>query len=495
MGREIHQTAFSQQDFRDFSARLHQQLDVLRTLLQRPTFGRGGNTLGAELELYIIDGNAAPLCRNRELRDRAGDPCLALELNRYNLEYNFPVYDFARQPFRSLAAEMHSALQNLDSLAATQGGQIVPIGILPTLMESDLGAANMTPETRYQVLSDILIDMRGGRFDLDIDGEDQLHMSRQDITAEGVCTSFQVHFGFDIDEFVDIWNAMALVTPLVLAVGANSPLLFGRRLWHESRIPLFKQATDARREGSLWHDLPRVDLTRDWLRKSPWELFAQRVFLYPPLIPLCSEEDAGAVLAAGNVPHLHELNLHNGTIWHWNRPIYSNRDDGHIRIELRALPAGPSAIDMAANAAFHIGVAAGLKAQMDFLIPAMPFRFVAENFTAAARDGMGARLIWPSLHQNRLWDKPVKALGLSLLETAHGGLISLGIDNDEAAAMLGVIEGRLKNGQNGARWQLKSLENLRGSLSREDALVRLVRIYRDHALNNEPVHRWPEAGK
>jgi len=284
---------------------------------------------------------------------------------------------------------------------------------------------------------------------------------------------------------------MALTTPLVLALSANSPLLFGKRLWHESRVPLFKQATDSRRDGAPWHDLPRVDITRDWLRKSAYELFAQRVYLYPPLIPQCSEEDPADVLNCGHLPRLDELNLHNGTVWHWNRPIYCHHGDGHIRIELRSLPAGPSAIDMAANAAFHIGLAVGLRGQMDWLIPAMPFQFVAKNFMAAARDGMNAKLIWPSLNQNRLSDKSVRALGLSLIDTARCGLKSIKVEDSEADKMMGVIESRLESGQNGAVWQLDSFERLSSKMEPERALRKVVESYSAYSHANLPVSKWP----
>ncbi len=392
-----------------------------------------------------------------------------------------------------MAAGIQRTRERLDGYAAQEGGSLLAIGILPTLGERHLGEAMMTPEPRYRALSEVLIAMRGGAFPLHIDGPDPLRHSREDITAEGICTSFQVHFGFPVADFVDTWNAMTLVTPLVLALSTNSPLLLGHRLWHETRVPLFKQATDGRRQGVPWHDLARVDLTNDWLRRSAYELFAQRVYLYPPLIPACHQEDPLAVVEQGGVPGLHELNLHNGTVWHWNRPIYSGEGNGHIRIEMRSLPAGPSAVDMAANAAFHIGLAVGLRDSIEALLPAMPFRFASDNFLRAARRGMEARLIWPSLQQNRLWDKPVRALAESLLETAALGLRELGVADVEVETMLGVIERRIETGQSGSVWQLASYEQLRRRCDREQALSRLVREYSRLSAANRPVSEWEVA--
>lgn len=488
MGREIDRTRFSASDFRAFSARLHDNLRALKALLADPDFGHSQNTLGAELELYIVDRDCQALGIGRGLRNSFGDSKLALELNRYNLEYNFAPRPLAGKSFRDLEADITDMLERLGTSAAESGGRVLPIGILPSLRESDIGPQVMTDEPRYHALSDILIAMRGGTFDIAIDGVDSLAMSRADLTAEGICTSLQVHFGFPIENFVDTWNALTLVTPLVLAVATNSPLLLGRRLWHETRVPLFKQSTDGRRSDMPWHDLARVDLGNDWLRHSVHELFAQRVYLYPPLIPLCSDEDPLAALAEGRVPRLDELNLHNGTIWHWNRPVYSGDGNGHIRVEMRSLPAGPSAIDMAANAAFHIGLAVGLRHQVEPLLTALPFRFAARNFTLAARDGMAANLVWPSLSQNRLWEKPVRAIAPAMLETARRGLEELGVTDGDR--MLAVIEERVASGQSGSAWQLAAYENLRRRCQTDQALTTLVDCYRHNALANIPVSRW-----
>ncbi len=490
MGREIDRTRFTEEDFRAFSAKLHDDLRALSAVLDRPGFGHCRDTLGAELELYITDPSGRALGINRELRRRFGDSRLALELNRYNLEYNFTPLALAGSPFGALETAITELLASLNREANPLGGCVLPIGILPTLSEADLGNQVMTDEPRYRALSDILIAMRGGSFDIAIDGKDPFAMSRADLTAEGICTSFQIHYSFPIERFVDTWNAMVLVTPLVLALSTNSPLLLGHRLWHETRIPLFKQATDGRRHNVPWHDLARVDLANDWLRHTPHELFAQRVYLYPPLIPLCSDESPADELAAGRLPDLHELCLHNGTIWHWNRPIYSAEDGGHIRVEMRSLPAGPTAVDMAANAAFHVGLAVGLRDQVEALLPALPFRYAAQNFYRAAREGPSAKLVWPSLNQNRLWERPVGAIAGSLLDTAQDGLAQLGVSSRDSDRMLTVIEERIASQQSGSSWQLRAFDHFLTAMDRPRALARLFDHYRALAGENQPVGGW-----
>ncbi|MAT51590.1 MAG: glutamate--cysteine ligase [Porticoccaceae bacterium] len=491
MGQEIPNSRFTDKDFQTFSRKLHDNLKALKQALARPGFGCQSPHLGAELELYMVDERGAPVDIASEVRAEAGDPNIALELNRYNLEYNFPIVPLSGAPFSQLEAAIRDAMARINGVAGARGGSAMAIGILPTLTDRDLGETRMTPEPRYRALSDILLAMRGGEFQIDIRGQDRYQTRREDLTLEGACTSFQVHFSFPLVDFVNLWNAMTLVTPLVLAVSTNSPFLMGRRLWHETRVPLFKQSTDSRRQGMRWHELPRVELGYDWVRQSPYELFAQRVYLYPPLIPHCYQEDPLVEIRGGGLPTLGELGLHNGTIWHWNRPIYCPDEGGHVRVEMRSLPAGPSAADMAANAAFHIGLAAGLAPTISDLLPAMPFRFVSENFYHAARDGIEARLIWPSLTQNRLRDRSTREIGESLLGLADDGLSRLGVSKADRVRMLAIIEQRIATGQTGSMWQLAAHDRFRNHLPGRKALRTLVQQYRQHTGDNEPVSTWP----
>lgn len=490
MGQNISRSAFTPEEHQQFELKLHDNLAALQQAMQRPGFGTDQPSLGVELELYILDAQGLPLGINQALLAEAVDPALTLELNRYNIEYNLPVLALDGAPFSWLETLMCDKIARMNGLLAPREASVLGVGILPTLNESHIGPEMMTPTTRYQALSEILLAMRGRDFEIRIDGEDPVRMRRQDVTLEGVCTSFQVHFNFPLTQFMNTWNAVTLITPLLLGAACNSPLLLGRRLWHETRVPLFKQSTDGRSTAPQWHDLPRVELGYDWLRQSAYELFAQRVYLYPSLIPLLHDENPQQVIADGHLPGLHELNMHNGTIWHWNRPIYSGADNGHIRIEMRCLPAGPTPLDMAANAAFYIGLAAGLRDDIEALLPAMPFRFVSDNFYRAARTGIHAKLVWPTLGQNRLAERPLREIGESLLDTALAGLLSLGVDAAEARRMLDIIANRLIRGQNGATWQLDSLEHLAPKVGRDQALHRIVSAYQGYFNDNLPVADW-----
>ncbi|RLA57626.1 MAG: glutamate--cysteine ligase, partial [Gammaproteobacteria bacterium] len=246
MGIEINQTSFADQDYLDFSGRLEENLTALQQLLADPGFGCGPRSLGAELEMYIVDEGGNPLYANREIQAAADDAQLTLELNRYNLEYNLSPRAITATPFAATEQEILVKLQHLGAVAAGLGGRIVPIGILPTLRQSDFGAHCITDRKRYRALVSQLIQRRGDEFNIDINGRDPLQLNMADITLEGANTSFQVHYRVNPRDYADTFNAIQLMTPLAVAIGANSPTLFGHTLWHETRIPLFKQSIDTR---------------------------------------------------------------------------------------------------------------------------------------------------------------------------------------------------------------------------------------------------------
>jgi len=489
MGIEIDRTAFSEADFARFRGALEDNLATLARLLAAPGFGAGPGSVGAELELYIVDGDGRPCHVNQQLQQALGDPRLALELNRYNLEYNLSPQPLAAQPFAAIEAEILDRLAALRAVAAQCDARVVPIGILPTLRQADFGLHCITDRKRYHALVAQLLQRRGGRFHIDIDGESPLRIDMSDITLEGANASFQVHYRVAPAQFADTYNAIQLVTPLALAVGANSPTLFGHRLWHETRVPLFKQSIDTRHvDRYSWNAPPRVNFGQGWIRHGALELFTEMVRLYPPLLPVCAGRSARA---AGAAPALAELRLHRSTVWLWNRPVYDDADGGHLRVEMRALPAGPSALDMAANAAFLVGLAEGMRPVMADLLPAIPFGIAEYNFYRAAQFGLDARLVWPQPRQSGLREQPVVDIVRAALPLARQGLDDIGIDAGEAARYLAVIEGRLRRHRNGAGWQRRRLATLEQSLPRDAALHALLEEYIGFSTDNLPVSEWP----
>ena len=492
MGIDIDKTTFDEVEYSEFSQRLADNLAGLETLLARPGFGESAGSVGSELEIYIVDAQGRPLHRNEEILAIAHDSQLTLELNRYNLEYNLLPYRLGERPFECTEREILEKLATAGELAASFDGRVVATGILPTLTKDDFGRHSMTNRKRYQALVSQLVQRRGGDFNIDINGAEPLRLAMADITLEGANTSFQVHYRVNPEDYADTFNAFQLMTPVALALAANSPTLFGHRLWQETRIPLFKQSIDTRHTDRYsWQEPARVNFGNGWVRRGALELFAEVAHLYPPLLPLCSVESAEQQLARGQVPGLDELRLHQSTVWLWNRPIYDDADGGQLRVEMRALPAGPTALDMVANAAFLIGLAEGIRPRINELLPGLPFPMAEYNFYRAAQYGLQARLLWPSPKQSGCAEQSVTTLVEELLPLARDGLLSIGISAQEISRYLDVIAGRLAVGRNGADWQLATLAQLESKLSRREALQAMLEKYMVYSTENRPVAEWP----
>lgn len=494
MGLPITQSKFEEVDYARFSERLRESLAALARLLARPDFGRGAPSLGAEVELSIVDeaGRALPI--NRKVLAQSLDPSLQLELDRFNLEYNLSPVAARGQPFTAIASELRSVFARLGALAQPHGGRVVPIGILPTLEAHEVAASAMTDLPRYRALAAGLRRLRNDPFRVRIRGEEELEIEMDDVTLEGAATSFQVHLRVDPADFADTYNAVQLATPFALAVGANSPVFLGQRLWDETRVALFKQSVDSRpKDEREWRHPARVSFGEGWVRRGAYELFAESVALFPPLLPVLGGESPLETEQRGALPALEELRLHQGTVWRWNRAIYDPADGGHLRIEMRALPSGPGPLDMVASAAFLVGLAVGLRPSVDAILPAFPFEYASWNFYRAAQLGLDARLLWPGHGPRTTSEHPAGELIQQLLPCAARGLEELGVERDEAERLLTVIAARVESATTPARWQRRMLDTLAADHDRPDALARLLQAYLRELDRDLPVHEWSHA--
>lgn len=490
MGQNIDMVSFTQQDFVAFRERLDKNLGAFKRLLAKPGFGKGKTSFGAELELYIIDCDGRPLAINTLLQEEANDPLLTLELNQFNLEYNFQPVAHQSRPFEAILSQMNTALDKLTQLAARHRARIVPVGILPTLRSDDMGIEMITDIPRYHVLARALRDKRGKDFHVDICGQDTLDMNWADVSLEGANTSFQFHYRVDPDDFAAAYNAAQLCTPLVLAQAANSPLFLGKRLWHETRVALFQQSIDYRLDDALEKQLPaRVLFGLGWVRKDIYELFAEGVYMFEPLLPILDEENTFEA-QHGQGPSLYELRLHQGSIWNWNRPIYDPADGGHLRIEIRSLPAGPTPVNMVASAALIVGLMRGMRGQIEDLLAGIPFRYAEQNFHRAAKYGLQARLFWPNLKSSTLEERPVIEILKQCLPIAEQGLSELGVEDAEINQQMAIIRGGLETRINGAQWQLAVYEKLRRSMDQDSALAELMQQYYQNYRSGRAVHEW-----
>ena len=487
MGDAVYKDSFSASERTEFARRLQVQLNSLRELLQSPPLNVRAPSFGAELELYLVDSDYAPAAISETLLRQMANPQLTPELNRYNLEFNMTPVSALGHPFATMERELRQLMQRLQEQARALDCNILPIGILPTLQQAHLSQEYMSDRPRYHALNRGISALRGAGYDIHIDGEDPLSLRGEGVTVEGANTSFQVHLRVPAEDFAKWFNAAQLTAPLVLALAANSPLIAGHRLWQESRIALFKQSIDyRRRDNPDWREPARVSFGHGWVREGAWELFAENVALYPPLIPALFPEQQQQQCG----PMFPELRLHHGTIWPWNRPVYDHHDGGHLRIEFRSLPAGPTITDMLANAALSIGWAVGLQDRIDGYMAGLPFRFAEYNFYRAAQFGLEAELIWPRAGGVGLELRPVTELIHELLPLAAAGTAELGVASADTEHLWGVLQQRLAMESNGASWQLRRFAAHRQTLPVAESCAAMLAEYLENAMVGAPVATW-----
>jgi len=493
MGLSVNNDRFTRVEYEQFSNRVRENLAALKLLLDRPGFGLGPASFGAELEMYIIDGDNQVAPVYDYLIERCSDNQLQAELNRFNIEYNLSVVQAQGSPFLGIEQEIAKVIATLNHYAADKGCRVLPIGILPTLRKSDISSDMISDLPRYHALAQGLRQMRDGPFEIAIDGKNPLAFTTDDVALEGANTSFQFHWRVPPIEFANIFNAVQLLTPLAVAAGANSPTLLGHELWDETRIALFKQSTDYRdHTTAAWRRPARVSFGNGWVRQGAYETFAETVALYPPLLPIVGDEESIDVVQRGGIPKLDEIKLHHGTVWPWNRAVYDDAAGGHLRIEMRSLSAGPTAQDMTANVAFVVGAAQALKDKMPDLMPLLPFNYATHNFYRAAQYGLDANLIWPSANQSTLKEVPVSTAILEMLPLAEEGLAALGVNDQEIGRTLGTLRKRIDSGTSGARWQRRMLARVSKSEGPERAAHGMLENYLREFSRGVDVAEWSD---
>ncbi|MFF2331753.1 MULTISPECIES: glutamate-cysteine ligase family protein [unclassified Streptomyces] len=495
MGEKVVAGAFDLSDPLRYRSKLHQCLQGLERLLAERRFDRPRNLMGMEIELNLAGADGLPRMMNGEVLPRIASGDFQTELGMFNLEVNIVPHRLGGRVFDQLAEELRTGLGYAHRKAGEVDAGIMMIGILPTLGHQDLVAANLSEADRYTLLNDQMVAARGEDFSLDIQGVERLVSTSSSITPEAACTSVQLHLQVTPGRFAAVWNAAQAVAGVQIAVGANSPFLFGKELWRESRPPLFQQATDTRPPELRNQGVrPRTWFGERWV-DSAYELFEENVRYFPPLLPICDEEEPLRVLDRGGVPSLQELVLHNGTVYRWNRPVYGLADGvPHLRVENRVLPAGPTVIDVIANAALYYGLVRALAEESRPVWTRLPFAAAAENFDTACRHGIEAELIWPRPGRSGgLTRMPaVELVRDELLPLAAAGLDAWNIERADRDLYLGVIEERCKRRVNGASWQADSYHRAReAGLERRAALAATTRRYAELMHSGEPVHTWP----
>ncbi len=479
-------------DLRAFMRCLLNDVRALEAMLAEGMIESGVRRLGAEQEVVLVEGAYRPAPINLRVLEALDDRSFTTELPKFNVELNLDPLRLGGDCLSQLERNLNAKVDKLRRAVRGLGADIVLAGILPTLRLSDIDLDNMTPKQRYYALNDALSRLRGTSYELRINGADELIVKHDTVMLEACNTSFQVHMQVDPHEFATHYNAAQAIAAPVLAAGTNSPILFGRRLWKETRVAVFQQAIDTRTSSYYLQDhSSRVHFGRRWLERSALELFHEDIARFRVL--LGSEQapqDPFAALAEGHTPRLQALSLHNSTVYRWNRACYGVYEGRpHLRIENRVLPAGPSPHDEVANAAFWLGLMVAIPRAIGDVARRLPFEAARHNFLTVARRGLGSQINW---FDNRM--VPAGALILDeLLPLAHQGLETAGVDAADRDRFLGTIEARVRTNRTGSSWILDSLDRMqnRGTLSQQ--LCALTAATIAHQEEGRPVHEWPLA--
>ena len=478
MGQEIKNAHFNDRDFKVFNNRLDQEYQLLNQWFNDNYFDQEHFVAGFELEAWLVDDQFQPTCGNEALIHQVGADTLSPELACFNFEYNFTPQPLKNSALSDFSRELLQIWQKTRKTAEDLQQKTVLIGILPTVADAHLHMDNISGMNRYQALNEQVLRLRQGMpLTLDIHGHEKLRVEHHDVMLESVTTSFQIHFQVPLSMAARTYNASVLVSAPMVAISANSPYLFGKDLWDETRIPVFEQAVES---GGFDHasrgPIKRVTFGSGYIRDSIQECFRENLEHYPVLLPTLMKEP---------LTHLAHLRLHNGTIWRWNRPLvgiehHNGKHRPHIRIEHRVVPAGPSLPDTVANAAFYYGLVYQLINREIKPELQMPFDIARDNFYQAAKFGLDSHITW--LDSNKV---PLRSLVLKeLLPMAVKGLQMLNINQEDIDLYMSIIEQRVKNQCNGTAWQRAFVAKYGKDMSA------LTRAYYERQNSGEPVHTW-----
>jgi len=474
---------------RAFMKALLNEVRAMENMLDAGMFERDIRRIGAEQEMFLVDGAYRPAMTAMQMLEGMDDSRFTHELGLFNLEANLSPLELGGDCLSRLEAETEEVLKLARERAEKVGSKVALVGILPTLTRDHLSLNAMVPTARYFALNEALRRLRGSDFQFAIKGIDQLNFQHDNLMLEACNTSYQVHFQVGAEEFASLYNVAQAVTGPLLASCVNSPVLLGKRLWHESRIAVFENSIDARSEALAARGLqPRVHFGDHWIDKSVIEIFKEDIARFRVILTTEFEEDPIGMVERGEIPRLNALRLHNGTVYRWNRACYGISDNGkpHLRIENRVIPSGPTVLDELANSAFFFGMMSRLSHSIEDIREHFNFSDVKSNFMSAARDGLRAQQVWFDERQ-----MPAQELILKeLLPLAEQGLREASIDSADIERYLGVIEKRVESRRTGARWQLESLEKMKSSGSLHERMRAVTASMVEQQQTGKPVAEW-----
>ena len=492
MGEQKVSLVQSKEQMGTFVRSLLKDIQALEYMLQNDMFETGITRIGAEQEMALVNSltmKPSPIAM-KVIEQLSDKPWLETELAKFNLEITLDPQEFTGLCFRTIEHEINEKLDAISTALAKHESSLVLTGVLPTIRKNDLEMHNLTPLERYRALMKALHDqLIGSNFELRIFGIDELLIKHSSPLLEACNTSFQVHLQTDPKDFVRRYNLSQTLAAPIMAISANSPLVFGKRLWHESRIALFQQSIDVRTTHEHFRErAPRVSFGSDWLDHSVLEIFKEDISRYRVLISSDVEENSLDMIRNNEIPKLNALQVHNSTVYRWNRPCYGISENGmpHLRIENRVLPAGPTVQDEMANACLWLGCMIGISNEIKDITEHIGFADIRDNFGKAAKYGIDTNFTW-------FKDRKVNACELvlkELLPYAKAGLQSRQVDENDIDRYLGIIEERAKSHMNGARWMLRGFTKLKSETNTDEALRKITQATIENQKRNIPGHEW-----
>ncbi len=476
MGRDIPCCEFSEDDFKEFKRRLREENVLLADWFKNGLFDTGEEMCGFELEMWLVDKNYHPSPINEEFLNSLSNHLVVPELSKFNFEINSTPHRLEGSLLSNMERELGQVWKKCAAHAEKFQSNILAIGILPTVRDEMLTIEQMSSLKRYAALNRQILRLRGEKpLEIHIEGNDSLYVQHRDVMVEAVATSLQIHIQVNPSDAVRYYNLSQTLSAPLVAVAANSPYLFEKDLWDETRIPTFEQSVSvASFRDSQGEVVGRVTFGTGYARQSMIEPFLENLDGYPILLPLVFEEESTL---------LSHLRLHNGTIWRWNRPLigFGKNLRPHIRIEHRVAAAGPSIPDTIANIGFYLGLVHYFAAQKVSLDKRIPFRDAKANFYRAAKHGLNATVKWVDGKET-----PLQALiENSLLPAAKEGLRMAGCREEDVSFYIGdIIEQRVRTGKNGAAWQRSYIRK------HGPDFKAMTHHYFENQNKNLPVHEW-----
>lgn len=465
---------------------LMNDIEALDLLLQKDLIEKEPIRIGAEQEFFIVDTSFFPNNNALQILEDINDDHFTTEIGNFNLEINLDPQELKSDCFSRLEEQLTTLLEKAKTSAAKLDSKIILTGMLPTLSLKHISIDNMSPIQRYYVLNEAIRESRNQDFNIHIKGVDELNLYHDSVMLEGCNTSFQMHLQIHPDNFIDSYNWAQAISGPVLSICANSPLLFGKELWAESRIALFTQSVDTRANSIMLNEnQSRVSFGSNWETGSVVDIFRDNISRFRSLVTSEYITDSVDMIERGEIPKLKALSLHNGTVYKWNRVCYGvGEGKPHLRIENRYIASGPTKADEISNMMFWVGLILGKPSKYDNIHKKWDFKDVKSNFFSAARYGMATQFLWDgkyiSSHQLILDE---------LLPMAYRGLYAAGIDPIDVEKYLTIIENRVKS-NNGSQWLINNYRNLNKDRTKfNSAQILTSQLYEKQELNY-PIGSW-----